>query len=284
MVMSVIISFSRGQSFRKVFHEIGNLRSLLPKSVNVMALTATVTKETLSCVVERLSMENPKIIGLPPNRENIKFVLKPSLKKKDFAHSLASELLTFRIQAPKTVVFGATVQQVADIFSIIKRDLGMNITEPPNMPNILPFHLVDMFTAGSTSVMRQCILVEYCKKASKLRLIIATSAFGLGVDCPDITRVINWGPPPTLEDLLQQSGRAGRDGIQSEPILYYVKPGQNTSSAMQKYGTNQVMCRRELLYRDFLFSASNSKVQPCLCCDVCESSYTCTQCKQLQLH
>ena len=47
MVMSVIVSFYRGKSFRKVFHEIGNLRSLLPMSVNVMALTATVTKETI---------------------------------------------------------------------------------------------------------------------------------------------------------------------------------------------------------------------------------------------
>ena len=277
--MLVTVYFSRGQSFRKVFHEIGNLRSLLPKCVNVMALTATVTKETLRCVVERLSLESPKIIGLPPNRENIKFVLKPSITKKDFALSLASELLTFRVQTPKTVVFCTTVQQVADIFLIVKRELGIHITEPPNVPNILPFRLVDMFTAGSTSVMRQRILSEYCKRETKLRLIIATSAFGLGVDCPDITRVINWGPPPTLEDLLQQSGRAGRDGTQSEAILYYVKPGQNTSPAMQKYGTDHIMCRRELLYRDFLFSASNTKVQPCLCCDVCESSCTCTQCK-----
>ena len=229
-------------------------------------------------------MENPKIIGLPPNWENIKFVLKPSIKKKDFAYSLASELLTFRIQAPKTVVFCATIQQVADIFSIIKRDLGMNITESPNMPNILPFRLVDMFTSWQHISYEATYTSGILQKASKLRLIIATSAFGLGVDCPDITRVINWGPPPTLEDLLQQSGRAGRDGTQSEAILCYVKPGQNTSSAMQKYGTNQVMCRRELLYRDLLFSASNSKVQPCLCCDVCESSCTCTQCKQLQLH
>ena len=154
-----------------------------------------------------------------------KLCLRYPIKKKEFAHLLASELLTVRVQAPKTVVFCATVQQVADIFSIIKRDLGIHITEPPNVPNILPFWLVDMFTAGSTSVMRQRVLAEFCKKTTKLRLIIASSAFGLEVDCPDITRVINWGPPTTLEDLLQQSGRAGRDGTQSEAILYYVKPG-----------------------------------------------------------
>ena len=53
------------------------------------------------------------------------------------------------------------------------------------MPNILPFRLLDMFTAGSTSVMRQRILEQFSKKKTKLRVILATSAFGLGVDCPD---------------------------------------------------------------------------------------------------
>ena len=263
-----------------MFYEIGNLRGLLPKSVNVMALTATATRQTFDCVVERLSMHNAVVIGLPPNRQNIKYVLKPTIKKKEFAHVLAHELLTLRTLTPKTVVFCATVKQVADIFSFMNKELGIHITEPSNMPNILPFRLLDMFTAGSTSVMRQRILEQFSKKETKLRVILATSAFGLGVDCPDIIRVINWGPPPTLEDLLQQSGRAGRDGTQSEAILYYVKPGKNTSSAVKEYGTNTVTCRRELLYRDFLFNASNNYTQSCLCCDVCEVSCACIHCKE----
>jgi len=49
--------------------------------------------------------------------------------------------------------------------------------------------------------MREKVLEEFCKRKTKLRLIIATSAFGLGVDCPDTTRIISWGSPPTLEDL-----------------------------------------------------------------------------------
>ena len=101
-----------------------------------------------------------------------------------------------------------------------------------------------MFTAGSTTAMREQILGEFCQRKTKLRLIIASSAFGLGVDCPDITRVINWGPPETLEDLLQQSGRAGRDGTQSDAILYYRKPSKNVSKAIHNYGVNEVVCRR----------------------------------------
>ena len=233
-------SLFRGQDFRKVFHEIGNLRGLLPKSVKVMALTATATKQTFECAVERLSMCNPVVIGLPPNRQNIKYVLKPAIKKREFAQGLAQELLLLRTLTPKT----------------------------------------DMFTAGSTSVMRQQILEQFSKPQTKLRVILATCAFGLGVDSPDITRVINWGPPPTLEDLLQQSGRAGRDGTQSEAILYYVKPGKNTADIVKEYGTNNKICRRKLLYRDFLFSASNTYTQSCTCCDLCEVSCACILCKQ----
>ena len=59
---------NRGKEFRQTFHEIGSIRSLIPKSVKIMALTATATQDTLDCVVEHLSLENHVIIGLPPNR------------------------------------------------------------------------------------------------------------------------------------------------------------------------------------------------------------------------
>ena len=60
--------------------------------------------------------------------------------------------------------------------------------------------------------MREEVLKEFCKADTKLRLLIATTAFGLGVDCVDIKRVINYGTPSILEELVQESGRAGRDG------------------------------------------------------------------------
>jgi len=247
-----------------------------------MALTATATRDTLDCVVEKLSMNNPKVIGLPPNRDNITYIVRPSITLKEFADLLASELLTKRTLTPKTVVFCVTVQQVVNIFKIIKKSLNEYITEPPGVASLLPFRLIDMFTAGTKSEMRQRILSVFSKKDCRLRVILATSAFGLGVDCPDITRIINWGPPPTLEDLLQQSGRAGRDGSQSDAVLYYVDPGQNTTAAMKNYGTNSTVCRRDMLYKDFLFSEcakSKCKSKLCKCCDICAASCSCSHCE-----
>ncbi|XP_065892836.1 ATP-dependent DNA helicase Q1-like [Dysidea avara] len=81
--------------------------------------------------------------------------------------------------------------------------------------------------------MREEVLAEFRKQNTRLRLVIATSAFGLGVDCPDIGRVINWGAPNITEELEQQSGRAGRDDSQAEAILYYKKQ-ENTFPKPQK--------------------------------------------------
>jgi len=65
--------------------------------------------------------------------------------------------------------------------------------------------------------------------------IIATTAFGLGVDCPDIDWVINYGSPRTLEELVQESGR---DGRQAEAILYPKRIGKKVTSAMKEYEDN----------------------------------------------
>lgn len=85
----------------------------------------------------------------------------------------------------------------------MKRKLGKYITEPPGTITDLNVRLVDVFTAVSTVEMRELILKEFSKS---LRLLIATTAFGLGVDCPDVVRIINFGSPTTLEELVQESG------------------------------------------------------------------------------
>ena len=72
------------------------------------------------------------------------------------------------------------------MYASIKGCLGKHITEPPGLPNIMELQLVNLFTAASTPDMRAIVLRELCKENTNLRLIIATSAFGLGVDCPDI--------------------------------------------------------------------------------------------------
>ena len=77
----------RGDTFRKAFGEHGTIRSLLPSSVKVLALTATATKEILDCVINQLSMKNPTIVGLPPERDNVMLHVRPAPTLKDMSNN-----------------------------------------------------------------------------------------------------------------------------------------------------------------------------------------------------
>jgi len=81
--------------------------------------------------------------------------------------------------------------------------LGPSITDPACLPNLLGIGLIDLFTAASKPEMREMILKEFCRANTSLRLIVTSSAFGLGVDCPDISRIIHCSAQNTLEDLAQ---------------------------------------------------------------------------------
>jgi len=165
-------------------------------------------------------MIDPVVIGLNADRTNIRYIVKPSITLQELSKMLADELTSARSKAPKTVLFYRTLKNCADIFTSIKLALGLYITDPPGLPNILQLRLITLFTAASTSDMREDILAEFCKEDTVLQLVIATSTFGLGVNIPNIARIMNWGLPSTLEDLVQETGRAGRDGSQVEAILY----------------------------------------------------------------
>jgi len=95
----------RGDKFRTAFADIGNIRSLLPKNINVMVLTATATRTTLSSVKSRLTMEDPVIVGLPPNRPNIKMNVEPCPDLSALCEALAKDLRENRTKATKTDVF-----------------------------------------------------------------------------------------------------------------------------------------------------------------------------------
>ena len=275
---------NRGDAFRTAFSEIGTLRSILPKSVHILALTATATQQTVDCVIERLSMKDITVIGDNIDRSNIKYILGPKISQAEFCASLAEEVLSMRERFPKTVLFCRTLLACGEIYTGLKRRLGKNITEPPRLPNIIDFRLINLFTAATTPEMREMVLLEFCKAKTILRLVIATSAFGLGVDCPDIARVINLGTPNIIEELVQQTGRAGRDGSNADAILYFRKVGRYTSKCIDEYGKNEARCRRSLLLSNFMFCEKKNPMRACRCCDLCAKLCNGINCTSQQLN
>ena len=95
----------RRDTFCKGFGELGTIRSLLLSSVKVLALTATATKKILDCVINQLSMKNPTIVGLSPERDNVMLHVRPASTLKDTSLIIVKDLKSSRIQTSKTVVY-----------------------------------------------------------------------------------------------------------------------------------------------------------------------------------
>lgn len=238
-----------------------------------MALTATATQSTLKVVIERLCMCQPAIVGLPPHRPNIFYRVyeRPSLE--DFIAQLADELQQKQTAFPKTVIFAQKYLDYTNIYHSLLRKLGPYFTYPPGYPvSQHQFRVIDMYTRAATVEMKEKILSSFTTQNGRLRVVIATSAFGLGIDCSDIRQVIHWGSPSNPEQYVQESGRAGRDGEQAQAVLYYGSPGRFVGEEMKQYG-KLTTCRRKL--KIFLFYAENTTVSGCGCCDICMLTCNC---------
>ena len=108
---------------------------------------------------------------------------------------------------------------------------------------------VSMFHGVTAEAKKKYVLSEFPKPDSRVRIVIATVAFGMGINVKDIRTVINYGVPTSSEDLVQESGRAGRDEADAESILYHSKAlqGRGTDTAMLRYCSKDIECRRRHL-------------------------------------
>ena len=105
----------------------------------------------------------------------------------------------------------------------------------------------------------------------------------MGIDCPDIQQIIHWEPPATLEQYVQESGRAGRNGIESQAIMLYGNPNRYVADSVKEYGLNKDKCRRKLLFKGFLFVSDQSLLCSqckCNCCDICSNFCKCSKCQK----
>ena len=106
----------------------------------------------------------------------------------------------------------------------------------------------------------------------------------MGLDCPNVRRIIHWGPPKDIETFIQEAGRAGRDGLPATAKLFSaVKDGaSHIDDLMKDYCKLKGECRRKYFLREFDSSTDEATVLivACKCCDLCATKCTCQSCKK----
>lgn len=155
----------------------------------------------------------------------------------------------------------------------LRHRLSKEGVHPIGAPNLSRFRLVELFTACTQATVKDRILQAFSNPNRILRIVVATVAFGVGLDCPNVRRVIHWGASSDIEAYLQETGRAGKDGQPSEALLYATSSFANRflEESMKEYVKNKEICRRAMLLKDF-----DGDVDFCISCSGCEC--TCQSC------
>ena len=131
--------------------------------------------------------------------------------------------------------------------------LQNEFTDLPNQTPHVPEHrLVDMFTSGTHPDVKDKILNSFKHPSATLRIVVATIAFGMGIDCPNIHQIIHVGPPSDIESYIQHIGRAGRDNKPSCALMLYgISLMENSTKTLKDYCNLHDECRRNFLFADF---------------------------------
>lgn len=260
------------------------MRSILPENAKIMALTATATKTTRASIIKSLDMQHPMVLSVPPVKDNIVYSVAEKSSINLAFDPLAKQLAEQRMDMGRVIIFCHRYEEVTAAYHFFKRSLGRDFTEPPGAPDLARFRVVDMFSHCTHESVKNTIMTQFTTK-SPLRIVIATVAFGMGIDCPDVRQVIHWGVPEDAEMYVQESGRAGRDGHMSHARLYYGRRDLSrnyTSEHMIKYCHNDSQCRKKILFQDF-DGCQNIVSKGCMCCDICKKKCMCGKCDQSPL-
>ena len=210
-----------GYDFRPSYLKIAEIRDIIrsthaSQAIPILALTATATPEVVEDIQEQLAFREKNVLRKSFLRSNLSYVVRQTNKKADEIVHILSRV------AGSAIVYVRNRQRTQEIAAYLN-EKGIS---------------ADFYHAGLTSKERSAKQEEW-KKGEKqgTRVIVATNAFGMGIDKPDVRIVIHHDLPDTIEAYFQEAGRAGRDEQKAFAVLLY-DPSTDKTKARKRIADN----------------------------------------------
>src|SRR5574343_133432 len=227
-----------GHDFRPEYRRIKQMVKEI-KEVPMMALTATATPKVQQDIIKNLQMNDALVYKSSFNRNNLYYEVRPKGKKNDVLKDIVSYIKNRK--GKSGIIYCLSRKKVEEIAGVLKA----------NGVKALPYHAG--LDAKTRAAHQDAFLMEDCD------VIVATIAFGMGMDKPDVRFVIHYDIPKSIEGYYQETGRGGRDGLDGDCLLLY-NPAD--IDKLEKFLKDKPVAEREigelLIFETQAFAESSS--------------------------